>query len=92
MDAIAYGVEAKLDLQDGHLKTVTQRTVDVARWFGIDEAEIERWATARTRFDCLNKKPINTLLKKMGQDPSARSIADGTRIYLHAPKSQDSDN
>jgi DNA-binding response OmpR family regulator len=92
MDAIAYGVEAKLDLRDGHLKTVTQRTIDVARWFGIDEAEIERWATARTRFDCLNRMPINSLLKKMGQDPTAQSIADGTRIYLQAGKSQDSEN
>jgi DNA-binding response OmpR family regulator len=92
MDAIAYGVEAKLDLHDGHLETVTQRTIDVARWFGIDEAEIERWTTARTRFDCLNRMPINSLLKKMGQDPLAQSIADSTQIYLHLPKSQDSDN
>jgi DNA-binding response OmpR family regulator len=92
MDAIAYGVEAKLDLRDGHLKIVTQRTIDVARWFGIDEEEIQRWAAERTRFDCLNRMPINSLLKKMGQDPLAQSITDGTRIYLNARKSQDSDN
>jgi DNA-binding NtrC family response regulator len=92
MDAIAYGVEAKLDIRYGHLKAVTKGTIDVARWFGIDEAEIERWIAARSRFDCLNKTPINSLLKKMGQDPSAHTIADGTRIYLHAPKPPDSDN
>jgi DNA-binding response OmpR family regulator len=92
VDAIAYGVEAKLDLRDGHLKVVTERTIDIARWFGIDETEIQRWVTARARFDCLNKMPINFLLKKMGQDPLAQSIADGTRIYLHSPKSQDPEN
>lgn len=92
MDAIAYGVEAKLDLRDGHLKVVTQRTIDVARWFGIDEAEIQGWVAARTRFDCLNKRQINSLLKKLGEDPLAQSIADSTRIYLHTRKLQDSDN
>jgi putative two-component system response regulator len=92
MDAIAYGVEAKLDLRDGHLKIVTERTIDVARWFGIDEAEIQSWVAARTRFDCLDKRQINFLLKKLGQDPLAQSIAGSNRIYLHTRESHDSKN
>ena len=92
MDAIAYGVEAKLDLRDGHLKIVTERTIDVARWFGIDEAEIQRWAAARTRFDCLDKRQINSLLKKLGQDPLAQSIAGMNHVYLYTHKSREADN
>lgn len=92
MDAIAYGVEAKLDLRDGHLKIVTQRTVAIARGFGIDEAEIRRWAAARTRFDCLNKRQINSLLKKLGQDPLAQSIKGMHEVYLYTRKSRESEN
>jgi DNA-binding response OmpR family regulator len=92
MDAIAYGVEAKLDLRDGHLKMVTQRTIDIARWFGIDEAEIQRWVAARTRFDCLNKKQINSLLKKLGQDTLAQSIIGMTQVHLYTTNFRESEN
>ena len=92
MDAIAYGIEAKLDLCDDHLKIVAQRTIDIARWFGIEEAEIQRWVAARTRFDCLNKRQINSLLKKLGQDPLAQSIKGMHEVYLYTCKLRESEN
>lgn len=92
MDAIAYGVETKLDLHNGHLKIVTQRTIDVARWFGIDEAEIQSWVASRTRFDCLDKRQIDSLLKKFGQDTLAQSIAGMHHVYLYTHKSREADN
>jgi len=47
MDAIAHGVEAKLDPFSAYSKVVTQRTANIARQLGIDEKEIQRWATAK---------------------------------------------
>ena len=47
MDAIARGVEAKLDPFPAHSKVVTQKTVEIARQLGIAEGEIQRWAASR---------------------------------------------
>ena len=47
MDAIARGVEAKLDPFSAYSKVVTQRTADIARQLGIDEEKIQRWATEK---------------------------------------------
>ncbi len=47
MDAIARGVEAKLDPFSAYSKVVTQRTTEIARHLGINEGEIQRWAAAK---------------------------------------------
>ena len=48
LDAIARGVETKLDPFSAYSKVVTQRTIDIARQLGIDEKKIQRWAAAKT--------------------------------------------
>jgi len=53
MDAIARGVEAKLDPFSAYSKVVTQKTIDIARQLGIDKEEIQRWSSAK-----LGKPPI----------------------------------
>lgn len=92
MDAIAFGVEVKLDLLDGHSKRVTERAVDVARQFGIPEKEIQRWANARAAFDSRKEKRISYLLKKLERNPLAQSIIGMTEPYLHTPNSSDYQN
>jgi len=47
MDAIARGVEVKLDPFSAFSQVVTERTVKIARQLGIAEAEIKRWAAAK---------------------------------------------
>ena len=47
MDAIARGVEAKLDPFSAYSKVMTQRTIDIARQLGIAEEEIQGWAAAK---------------------------------------------
>ena len=51
MDAIAAGVEAKLDPFSAYSKVVTQRTIDIARQLGIAEEEIQRWVAAKAKLD-----------------------------------------
>ena len=92
MDAIAFGVEAKLDLLDGHSKRVTERTINVARQLGIPEREIQRWATARARCDSEEKRQIDSLLKKVERNPLAQSIMGTTAPHLYTPNSSGSQN
>jgi len=47
MNAIAYGVDARVDYCDFHSKIVTGKTVDLARWLGLPGKEIKKWAVAR---------------------------------------------
>ena len=49
MDAIAIGVEVRLDPFSIYSKIVTQRTIEVARQLGIAEEEIQRWAIAQVK-------------------------------------------
>lgn len=85
MDAIAYGVAAKLGLLDGHSKMVTQRTIAIARWLGIADAEIRRWVAARKRFDCIKEK-------ERERSQLAQAIIGLTEVYLYTCKSRESEN
>ena len=64
MNAIARGVEVRLDLLTGHLKKVTQESTDIARRLGIREKEIQRWIAVKTMHDCERNKVIKRLLNR----------------------------
>ena len=64
MDAIARGVEAKLDLLTGHSEIVIQRTIDIARQLGIPKKEIQRWAGVKTTRDSERNRVIEPLLNQ----------------------------
>jgi hypothetical protein len=54
MEAIACGVQARLDERTGYSKKVTDETVDIARTLGVADREIKAW--------------INYRLKQLAQD------------------------
>ncbi len=58
MDAIAIGVEAKLDSLSAYSKIVTQRTIEIARQLGISEEEIQKWAAAKAILDSKRDRVI----------------------------------
>jgi DNA-binding NtrC family response regulator len=62
MDAIARGVEAKVD--PGYLKLVTQKTIDIARKLGIADKEIQKWAAAKAQLDSEREGTIKSSLEK----------------------------
>jgi len=92
INAIARGVEVKLDLLDGHSKIVTQRTIDTARQFSIPEEEIQRWADTRLRLDSERNRIIESLLDKVQRSPLAQSILGMTEVHLYTRKSSESPN
>jgi len=47
MEAIARGVQARLEEKTGYSRRLTSETVEIARALGIADREIERWADQR---------------------------------------------
>ncbi|MBA7620276.1 Regulator of RpoS [subsurface metagenome] len=82
MDAIACGVEARVDLLFSYSKMVTQRTVDIARQLGIAEEKIQRWAKAKAMSGFKRDKIIKSLLKKLERSPLAQSMMGITVSYV----------
>ena len=92
MDAIAFGVEARLGLLLGYSKIVAQETIDVARQLDIAEEEIQEWAAAKAMLGSERNKVIKSSLDKLQRSPLAQSIMGITEIHLHTPKSNESLN
>ena len=65
IDAIALGVEAKLDPLSNYLKLVTERTVDIARQLAIAEEEIQRWIAMRSMHDSKRNRIIESSLRRL---------------------------
>jgi len=92
MDAIACGVEAKLDPLSSHSKMVTQRTIDIARHLDIPEEEIQRWAAAKARLDSERNRVITSSLNKLKRSPLAQCAMGMTKLYQHTSNSTESQN
>jgi putative two-component system response regulator len=69
IDAIASGIEVKLDLTDKRSTTVTQRTIEIAREIGIPDERIIQWVEKRAKTNRNNLK----LLKKFSQNTIAQA-------------------
>jgi hypothetical protein len=67
MDAIASGVQVRIEEATGCSKRVTDETANIARSLGVPNAEIERWVTDRLDRLSQDRKrmlEIKTLLQK----------------------------
>lgn len=69
IDAIASGIEVKLDLTDKRSATVTLKTIGVAREVGIPEERIIQWVIKRAE----NNRDNLKLLKKFSQNAIAQA-------------------
>jgi len=92
MDAIARGVKARLDSLLGYSKIVAQETIDIARWLGMPEKEIRRWAAIRARHDARRNAAIESLLNKLERSPLAQKMMGIAVPYLWIPKPDESHN
>jgi DNA-binding response OmpR family regulator len=70
IDAIADGIEAKLDFKDKRSSVVTQKAVKVARGLGFSEERIRCWEEKR---ETANIKNLNTI-EKFKQNAMAQVI------------------
>ncbi len=72
MDAIAFGVEQRRELVDGHWKFVTQAAAEIARGLGIEEEEIRGWVANRDRLDLERKRSLRASIEKLRKSPLAQ--------------------
>ncbi len=92
MDAIAYGVDARVDHFDFHSKIVTERTVELARSLGLPETEIEKWAVARDEFCSERDRRIKSELSKLERNPMAQVMLGLTYSVCQFPESGQEQN
>ena len=67
INAIAHGVEAKLNSLAGFSGMVTQQSVEIARQLGMSEEEIQRWVAARSMLDSQRSRVVYSSLDKVGR-------------------------
>lgn len=67
INAIAHGVEAKLNSLAGFSGMVTQQSVEIARQLGMSEEEIQRWVAARSMLDSQRSRVVYSSLDKLGR-------------------------
>ena len=87
LDAIARGVELRLEslTAGATARTIVDKTVDVARDLDISEDQIEKWATARLEQNAERIKTMDSLLKKLEQNPIAQVILGMTEPHQCPP-------
>lgn len=86
IDAIAYGVEARVDDLDCHSKLVTEETVELARLLGLSEREIDKWVTAQEKLHSVRSRHIKSISSKLEQNPVAQAMLGLSRPVCKPPK------
>jgi hypothetical protein len=69
MEAIACGVQARLEERTGYSRRITNETVNIARALGVADREIEKWVNQRLSQLASNEerlRGIKSLLDKVG--------------------------
>ncbi len=87
IEAIAEGVEARLDLESSHSDTVIKRTTSIARYLGISEEEIQEWAAVRSGIFYERLARIRATHDKLRRNPLARIWLGLTESDFDEPES-----
>lgn len=92
INAIAYGVDARVDYFDFHSEIVTSKTVKLARQLGLPKREIKKWAVIRDRVYSERDRRIKSMLNKLERSTMAQEILGLTRPICQFPKSRGEQN
>jgi len=92
MDAIAFGVEERIESVDGHSKLVTETTVNTARLLGVPETEINNWIIKRTTQAQSRKSSIRISFEKLQQSPLAQMLLGVSTPYSCHARKEDTRN
>ena len=92
INAIAYGVDARVDYFDFHSKIVTDETVELARQLDLPGREIKKWEVARDQLYSERDRRIKSMLNKLERSMMAQEILGFTRSIYQFPKSSGEQN
>jgi hypothetical protein len=62
MEAIACGVQARLEERTGYSRRITNETVDIARALGVADREIEKWVNQRSMQLAGNEERLRSII------------------------------
>jgi len=74
INAIARGVEARVQIDSDYSETVIARTTSIARQLGISEVDIHAWANARLEAATRESQRIISLVSKLERNPLDQAI------------------
>lgn len=81
IDAIARGVEARVDLTDRHSEVVIEKTIQVARDLGISCKEISRWLKRQEQLISNKEIYFKSLLDSLDKSPLLQIAMGVTKPY-----------
>lgn len=65
MEAIACGVQARLEERTGYSRRITNETVNIARALGVADREIEKWVSQRLNRFARDEERIRILKERI---------------------------
>ena len=74
INAIACGVDAQVDCFDFHSKIVTEKTIEVAEFLGLQKTLIQKWIVERIKCYSRRDENIKSALCKLEQSPAAQMV------------------
>jgi len=86
LDDIADGVMTRLDSLIGHARIVINETVAIAQRLKLPEDQINKWANARRKQNTEKINGMNSLVKKLEQNPLAQALLGMWDLYRYGPK------
>ncbi len=92
INAIAYGVDARVDYFDSHSKIVTDDTVEMACQLGLPGTEIKKWAVLRDQLYSERDRRIKSMVNKLERNKMAQVILGLTRPIYQFTKSRREQN
>ena len=92
INAIAYGVDARVDYFDSHSKIVTDETVEMACQLDLPRTEIKKWAVLRDQLYSERDRRIKSMLNKLERNKMAQVVLGLTRPIYQLPKSTGEQN
>ena len=92
INAIAYGVDARVDSFDFHSKIVTDETVELARQFDLPRRAIKEWAATRDQLYSERDRRIKSMVNKLERNKMAQVILGLTRPIYQFTKSRREQN
>jgi len=92
INAIAFGVDAKVDYFDFHSRIVTEKTVSLARQLGFPDRDIKKWADSRNELYSKRDDYIRSISSKLEQNPVAQVMLGLLHPVFQFPKAEANQN
>lgn len=86
INSIAFGVDAQVDYFDFHSQIVTERTVGLARQFGLPDKDIKKWAESRKELYSKRDSYISSISHKLERNPLAQVMLGIAQPVFEIPK------